>query len=279
MKTAGLGTARSLLAPLRVGFWRAVGEALVGWFLLIVVASAIQPGISTALFFRPTVHSFSAFLALLGWVWAVLWPVWRLRRAVGAYVWTRLSKGVLRIGLLAAVVGLACVGVAGISEFWPGDVPPFKQGGASDILRFAFAMWFFRLWVDVAAGLARWARTKLRRQLAVSYMFVIMSTFLGGLGVASLAIGFGIAANLPSPASQARAIGEMLGSGSGAASVNPGQAQVLLQGIASERIRPVSYGGSPLNLFIPWRIVNRRIEVVDARRTITCRGHDRSGKR
>jgi len=64
---ARLGPPSTWLLPRSVGLWRAAAEAMLGWFVLLVAASIVQPGIVPVLFLRPSFHSVSSFAAVLGW--------------------------------------------------------------------------------------------------------------------------------------------------------------------------------------------------------------------
>ena len=252
-----------MLTPLCASFWRSAAEAVAGWLLLVAVASTLQPGISIIVLYRPTTPDLSSITAALGWIWVVLWPMWRLRQARGRHVWTRLPKGLLRVWLQAAVVGLACLALATAREVLPGDVGALNSGGGWDIV-FSFMCWMtaLRIGIDICATGRRWARTRLRRQLTLSYFIVITLTFLSLAGMGSATIGLVVVHNLPDPAGQARSIAEMVQPDPGGDVVDPAGARILLEGVASGRLRPYSLGNSPLNLFIPWKTINSRVELV-----------------
>ncbi len=253
----------SMAAPLRAPFWQAAAESVGGWLLLVVAASIMQPGISVLVLRQPTAPGISSVTAVLGWIWVVAWPMWRLQQVKGRHAWTRLPLGLLRVWLQAAVIGFACQALATMREAWPGDAGALGSAGDWGLApRFAFMMTTLRIGVDLGAAGRRWARTRLRRQLALSYFFVITITFLSLAGIGSVTAVLVIVHNLPDPAGQARSIAELAQPQSGSDAIDVTRARILLDGVASGRLKPNSLGTSPLNLFIPWRTINSRVELV-----------------
>jgi len=176
---------------------------------------------------------------------------------------TRLTIGFIRIVLLGLIVGVVCVSLANLADGVELSAGAGTSGGnPPGVAVYPFFLCFFRGWVDLGAVIRQWARTRLQRQLMVSYVLVIMMTFVGLVGVGSVTAGLIIVNDLPGPESQARAIAETLKPSPGMTAVDPARAQQLLQGLEDQQIRPVDFGGSPVNLFLPWTLINRRTEIV-----------------
>ncbi|MDB5075832.1 MAG: sensor histidine kinase, partial [Chloroflexi bacterium] len=255
----------TLLTPLRVGVRRAVGEAVAGWLVLMGIADLLDPGAPHFLT-RPSMHGLAALFTLLAWTWAVAWSGWRLRQMQGRGPWTRLLKGLVRIWLVGLVIGCICVCVADVVSAWPTATTNVRSGRAiAYILVFPVLLTFVRTFVRLAAAVRRWTRTRLRRQLMVSYLSVIMMTFVGLVGVGAIGAGVMVINHLPDPTSQARSIANTLQPGPGGNAMNPTRAQIVLQSLVANRLRLSDVGGSPLNLFIPWTAINRRTELVDTK--------------
>jgi histidine kinase len=175
---------------------------------------------------------------------------------------TRLPVGLLRVLLQAIVVGSICACLGMLRKALPGNVGVLSGVSWHLAGTFMFLMPLARLGVNLFTTASRWAKPRLRRQLTLSYFFVITVTFLSLAGIGSITAGLVIVHNLPDPAGQARSIAELVGPESGSNAVDVTRARVLLDGVASGRLRPNSLGNSPLNLFIPWKTINSRVELV-----------------
>lgn len=197
--------------PWRAGFWRTAVETLLGWLVLAAIAGSRMPDAAHRSIFLASFHSPWSVLTLLSWMWVVAWPAWRLRPLQGGRWWSRPAKGVGRVWLLALVIGIACVGVADAVNLGAGATLDTAHGRAFGyVFSLVFLVTMLRTALNAAVAIRRWTRTRLRRQLMVSHLLVIMMTFVGLVGVGAITALFLAINNLPSPTSQARALAKTL---------------------------------------------------------------------
>src|SRR5436305_213839 len=134
---------------------------MLGWVALLALGALAQPEVSVRDFSPASIHNGWSFLTLLGWLWAVVWPVWRLRLLYGGQWWRRLPKAMARIWLLALVTSFGCVALANMFNL--------LSGAPNDILSgrvFGYAFIFLVLMTMLRTALAmaimarRWTRTR-----------------------------------------------------------------------------------------------------------------------
>lgn len=221
-------------APRRGAVLDTLLEAGIGCALLMALARVLEGAGSAA---GAVVANLSQFLSLF---WLVAWPAWRLRSIESRGWWIRIELGLLR----AAILGLVLVSVAtALSAVIRGIRPTWN--GMANIL-----FWFLLLRATVAAGavVARQVRRRVRWQLVVSHVGVIMMMFVtltsGGSVVGLLAVTHFIP---PHPMDMAVSVRDELELAGAVSPLNRERTSRVFRLIFARRL-PVR-GGSPLIAF------------------------------
>ncbi|MBV9281077.1 MAG: HAMP domain-containing protein [Chloroflexi bacterium] len=219
--------------PLRTGVSRALLEAGLGCGAFLLAANAASAG-------RQDVTSIGAIaFNLLAWFWLICWPAWRLRRVRGRRWWSRAAWGVPRALLMA--VALGAMGTALERALWS---PPLRE-----LLRTMFdltpagpallAMGFLaaRILVLAAAAIGRRVRTRLRWQLLISHVGVMVLTIVTMTAVGSaIVFQFVLFAAQPDLRAMASSVARELEIAHVVSPLQPGSAQRLLARMRSAEI-------------------------------------------
>ena len=242
------------LGPMQAGYWRSLGEAALGWLAIATCAALGARAVPLA-----SDRIVQGLLALLALAWTVLWPAWRLTPAAGRHWWARIGVGLPRLLTLLALLSLAMHlltprGAPGTSFAWLADTAaPLVLGALASLAMRALGL--------AGYALRHWARERISRQLTLSYLMVILLTFIGlvavGVGVGSLLL----IRVLPDARGQAAAVADTVGPAARQSPPDGRQAQGLVEGLMSGRVRPGSFD-TPL-LLLPWTSINRRTIVLD----------------
>lgn len=171
---------RSMLEPFKVRVLRALLEGSLG---SIVLAGLGVP-------FAHVVHMSAPGFSpgFLAWLWLVPWPAWRLRLTRGRHWPARLLKGLVRLVIVGILLGLVWIVLGQL--VWPLLVGAGYRGFASawGAIPLAFMFVVTRLGFVFAAGLSHRVRGRLRWQLTVSHLAVIILTFISLAGVGSVIV-------------------------------------------------------------------------------------------
>ncbi len=256
------------LAPFSAGLLRTVAEAIVVALVLCGVALWADP--------RSLTTGANSVFIVIGELWLVLWPAWRLRRTRARHWWGRIAKGAGRLLLYALIVDLLSYSFFAVGA-WPlarGLVhahPGALFGGFLQSLSLVFWLVFWvRFALKIVAALRRRARQRLRWQLTVSHLTVVVVPLIivSGLGsvvgsvVASKVI---LAVLQPDARGFATSIARAVTPDSGAA-FDAGSAKTILQGIEAGRIQPRD---NPfLNAVAMWSRQPSRVLLLDPNGTV-----------
>jgi signal transduction histidine kinase len=224
--------------PLRTGLLRALLEAALGNAILLLAALVANLG-------QREVASIPAVaFNILAWLWLAWWPAWRLRQIQGGRWWSRMVTAITRTLVIGVAVGLLGTLLAGflwspILRVWP---------GGAVFLTFTFVVG--RVLVVSGATLVRRARRRLRWQLMVSHVGVIVLSIITLTAVGSI-----IATNLlligtrPDGAAMAASAAKVLSLSQTTALLQPQRAHLLLDQMETGQI-PLN-GEPPLNGLAP----------------------------
>jgi two-component system sensor histidine kinase BaeS len=222
-----------------------VAEGALGFVILAVPMQLVDPFVQT-------------LLILAGTLWLALWPALRLRPIQPAAWWQRVALGVGRGVAVAVALGVVSAVVAG--PLWRPDAG--FQPRESQIVAVAICFIVARIAVLVAAALRQKVRQRLRWQLLVSHVLLILLllTVMTGLGsVAGIElILYGIHAN---PSEMAATIADDLRTPAGSG-INTWLAPRLLGDIADGKTQvngepPLSW--LAIRQFIPNRLLLLRL--------------------
>jgi signal transduction histidine kinase len=237
---------RRTARPLSIGPLRAVAEGALGYFILSVPMQAAGGYVQTVLIIAST-------------IWIVLWPALRLRPIEPAAWWLRAALGLAR-GLVIGVV-LGVVGTALTDLLW--RVGEGFHPRESQIAAIAVCFVLARIAVILIAALRRKVRQRLRWQLLVSHVLLILLLLTVMTGVSSVAgielLLYGVHAN---PSEMAVTIADDLQSPSGSG-INTWLAPRLFHDIATGKTQ---VNGEPalswlaIRQFIPNRLLLLRLD-------------------
>jgi len=234
----------------------AVLEASAGFGIVLICSRILFPG-HVAGRLHPGIA-----LDLLGGLWLLAWPAWRLKPVVDRSRWRMLLKGALRALIVVLVLGtVATVTVALLWAPSPGSVargplPPVLDNGT--IVGLGFVP--FRLSVLAYAYLNRSIRSRLRRQLMVSHAIAIVLSFSTMTAVGSL-FAAALLATVLRPQQQVMAVWIAENAPLHGASVDGTTAQTMLNRIEQGTLEP---NGEPvLGGIIPKGFAPRQVIITD----------------
>ncbi|MGH2388062.1 MAG: HAMP domain-containing protein, partial [Chloroflexota bacterium] len=242
-----------LTRPLQVGIARGVGEGLLGSLVLSLVGALIDQPVPGAQGMLRLIGGLCYALALL---WLGAWPAWRIHLPHILRWYWRLVLGLPRCILYAVLLAISAAAITTMVRVLPGDLNARAfLPGLVPLVVFTF----FALRIPLVTGerLRLWAGRRLRRQLTLSHLVVVLITMiglvsLGGMGVLVALIGF-----LPSPANQATVVAQAVKPAAGQP-LRPDQVQTTLNALLNQGLRPGAISSAPLLAFVPWSSVNRR---------------------
>ncbi|MGH2411623.1 MAG: hypothetical protein ACRDGS_14830, partial [Chloroflexota bacterium] len=252
--------ASSLSRPLQVGIARGMGEGLLGSLILTLLGVLIdQPasGIAQPL---PGAHGIlrlgGALCYALGLLWLAVWSAWRIRPPKIRQWYVRLALVLPRLMLFGIFLGLSGTAITTVAHVLPGDQ------GARAFLPGLVPLVFFtffpvRLAVVTGAGIRQCAGRRLRRQLTLSHLVVVLITVVGLVSLGGAAVLAVLVALLPAPTNQATAAAEAVRPAAGQP-LRHDPVQTTLNALLNQGVRPGAISNAPLLVFIPWSSVNHR---------------------
>lgn len=166
MTRAVLPRARSALThPFAVPAGRAVLEGATGCILLAMIGVLICG--------TGQIGAQSYLPGVLGWLWLLCWPAWRMSPVRSRTRLRRVVKGLVRLVVLAIILGLIWAAIS--AAFWSlrWQPSPFSATGPM-----VFGFIFLRLVLVPLVALGRRIRRRLRWQLMASHLAVIFLTFI-----------------------------------------------------------------------------------------------------
>ena len=251
--------------PLQVGIARGIGEGLLGGLALSLLGVLIDqpfPGVQGVLRLP------AALCYALALLWLAVWPAWRIRLSrIRRWYW-RWALGGPRVILYGVLLAVCAAAITTVVRALPGDptatVRTFLTGLIPLVL---FTFFTIRAVLVTGASIRQWAGRRLRRQLTLSHLVVVVITMIGlvSLGAAgAMAVLIGL---LPGPGNQATVLADAVRPAAGQ-TLNHTQVQVTLNALLNQGLRPGAIHSAPLLAVIPWSVINRRAMVADAHGTV-----------
>ena len=247
-----------LSRPLSVGIGWGMAEGLLGSLLLLLLGIVIDQPVPGA---QVILRLAGALCYVLGLLWLAIWPAWRIHRPRRRQWYLRLAFGLPRLVMYGILLGLSVAVTTLVARVLPGDqsARSFLPG----LLPIVFFTFFpLRVVLVTGAGIRRWAGRRLRRQLTLSHLVVVLIAVfglvsLGGIGALALLISL-----LPVAGNQATVVAAAVRPAAGQ-SLRHDQVQITLNALLNQDLRPGAITSAPLLAIIPWSAVNRRTLVVD----------------
>lgn len=252
--------------PLRAAPMRAVLEAGAGFTVFAILGL----GLSTA----PPAALIGVICQHLGQMWLLLWPAWRLRR-IQAHGWIgRWLRGIgravlfgLALGILGAIISrVVALGLHTSSSFSP-------LAGGSYIIGFCLA----RPAVLLELAIARRVRRRLRWQLMVSHLTIILLTFILLAAAGSvLAVNLLLPNSWPRPENVATSLAAILRPQTATQGLDRQWAQRLLDDIEANHIQVRGGGQYDLVSLVLGNRLDSALAVVSLNGTILAGAHQPS---
>ncbi|HVC83588.1 MAG TPA: ATP-binding protein [Chloroflexota bacterium] len=250
--------ASPLSRPFSVGIVRGMGEGLLGSLILLLLGVLIDQLVPGAQFILRLAGALCYILSLL---WLAVWPAWRMHRPGRRPWFPRLVLGPCRLVVYGILLGLSSAVIVLVAHALPGDhgARVFLPGFVPLIFFIFFPL---RVALVTGAGIRRWAGRRLRRQLTLSHLVVVLIAVfglvsLGGIGALALLISL-----LPVAGNQATVVAAAVQPAAGQP-LRHDQVQTTLSALLNQELRPGAITSAPLLAIIPWSAVNRRALVAD----------------
>ncbi len=244
--------------PLQVGIARGIGEGLLGGLVLSMLGVLIEQPFPVV---QGVLRLLAALCYALALLWLAVWPAWRIRLPrIRRWYWRGAMAG-SRVLIYGVLLALSAAAITAVVRVLPGNpnVRAFLTGQIPLVL---FTFYTLRILLVTGARIRQWAGRRLRRQLTLSHLVVVVITMislvsLGGAGVMAVLIGF-----LPVPANQASVLADAVRPTAGQ-TLNRTQVQITLNALLNGGLRPGAINSAPLLAVIPWSVINRRALVAN----------------